>query len=90
MISDYNELIDFIDQLIRKLEDVEEFQWCSAFREALNISFMQGEVLAALRYTMKKFQETELPQQMNIATEIDNAVDNLDTELEPNRKHISN
>lgn len=84
MFANNRELFDFIRSLIDKLNAAKEFQWSSSFDDALNISFMPGEVLGALQSTLRRFRKTtKIPEQLNLVKEIDKALESLDEALRP-------
>ncbi|HEU0296346.1 MAG TPA: hypothetical protein VFR47_26655 [Anaerolineales bacterium] len=83
MFANNRELFDFIRSLVEKLDTIEENQWSSSFKDAMNISFMPGEVLGELRGTLRNFKETKFPKQLNVETEIEAALESLDEALRP-------
>ena len=83
MFANNRELFDFIRSLVERLDAAGEFQWSASFRDAMNISFMPGEVLGELRYTLRNFRMTKIPEQLNLLKEIDAALSSLDEAFRP-------
>ena len=81
MFSNNREFYDFINSLIKKLESVGEIYWSIEFSKAINISLMIGEVFGATRFTLKRFQETNIPSRLGIEKEIQNSIASLDKAL---------
>ena len=81
MFSSNKDLFDFIRSLVEKLDSIGEKQWSIEFREAMNISFMPGEVFGAILTTLNRFIKTEIPQKLNIETELHGAVASLNKAL---------
>ncbi len=81
MFSNNKDLFDFINNLIKRLEDKNENYWSNEFRQALNMSFMPGELLGEVRKTLLEFQKTQLPKQMDLVNEIRTAIHDLDRAL---------
>ncbi len=86
MFSSNKELFEFINFLIKKLDSIGEAQWSIAFSDAIHISFMPGELLGAIRFTLRKFQKTEIPARLDIEKEISGAIDSLDKALSPDNR----
>lgn len=86
MFSSNKELFEFINSLIKKLDSIGETQWSIAFSDAIHISFMPGELLGAIRFTLRKFQKTKIPARLDIEKEISGAIDSLDKALGPNNR----
>lgn len=78
MFANNRELFDFIRLLVEKLDAIGEFQWSASLRDAMNISFMPGEVLGALKGTLRDFRKRKIPKQLNLVKEIDTALKRLD------------
>ena len=73
-----SELFQFINSTIEGLHKINEDTWAYEFRNAMQISFMPGEVLGALLTTLLNFQKTTIPQKMQIERDIQLAIDALD------------
>jgi hypothetical protein len=81
MFSNNKELFDFISSLIKKLQGINEDDWSEAFKNAMAISFMPGEILGEVRLTLINFKNTDLPKRLNLEQEINNAIKSLDQAL---------
>ncbi len=81
MFSNNKELFDFISSLIKKLQEINEDNWSQAFKNAMAISFMPGEILVEIRLTLMNFKNTDLPKQLNLEQEINGAIKSLDQAL---------
>ncbi len=81
MLSSNKELFDFINKLIIKLQEINEENWSKAFKNAMAISFMPGEILGEIRLTLTNFKNTDLPKQLKIEEEINDAIKSLDAAL---------
>jgi len=77
MFANNKEFFENISLLIEKIEAAGEIQWGSELRDAMNISFMPGEIFGAIRMTLTKFQNTKIPAQLNIEKEINEIVESL-------------
>jgi hypothetical protein len=63
--SNNSELFEFINFLIKRLQETDENAWASKFHDATMISFMPGELFGAIRLTLLNFQKTDLPKNYN-------------------------
>ncbi len=81
MFENNQELIAFIKELIEKLQAIGEGDWANAFENALAISFMPGELLGAVRNSLRSFSKTEFPDRLNLEWEINAAIEALDQAL---------
>lgn len=74
MFSSNREIYHFVGTIIEKLDEIQEKQWSSAFRNALSISSVEGEILGETWLTLKSFQKTEFPERFNIKNEVVEAI----------------
>lgn len=81
MFTSNKDLFDFINNLIKRLQAIGENDWSDAFKNAMLISFMPGELLGEVRLTLRNFQETDIPKQLNLEREIKAAIEALDLAL---------
>lgn len=74
MFSSNREIYEFIGIIINKLDKIQERQWSSAFRNALSVSSIEGEILGEIWLTLKSFQKTEFPEELDIKNEVVEAI----------------
>ncbi len=77
MFSSNQEFYTYIESLMEKLDEANERQWSSTFRDALAISSLPGEILGKLWLTLREFQATEIPQRLGIKNEIQEVTESL-------------
>jgi hypothetical protein len=81
MFANNRELLIFIQDLIERLQSAQENEWADAFKNAMAISFMPGELLGEVRLTFRNFQKTDIPKQLNLEREIKEALEALNQAL---------
>ncbi len=60
------DIYDNVDVIIKQLKEIGENDWAFSLSEALQISYMPGEILGELRFKLTKFRETHVVKQLNI------------------------
>jgi hypothetical protein len=81
MFKNNKELFDFINDIITRLQATGEDGWSNAFKNAMAISFMPGELLGEVRLTLGNFQKTDIPTRLNLEREMEAAIEALDQTL---------
>ncbi len=74
MFKSNQELYDFVDLLISKLDTADEQQWASSFRDAKTISALPGEILGEMRAVLRGFNKTPIPKSLGVKREVREAV----------------
>ena len=60
-----------------------EGEWSTTLLNALAISGMTGEILAEVRYELRKLRRTEIPKHLHLEDRIREALDFIDSQLGP-------
>jgi hypothetical protein len=70
MFANNQELFEYIENLIKKLNENNEKTWGEALTNALRISSLPGEVLGQIWLTLKEFNCTEVPKRLKMKKEL--------------------
>jgi hypothetical protein len=83
----YNQdIYDNVDVIIKQLKEIGENDWAFSLSEALQISYMPGEILGELRFELTKFRETHVIKPLSIKDDVNELLRCID---EPYRSTIS-
>jgi hypothetical protein len=78
VITNNEDLYELIDNLSCRLRDAGETGWSDALKNALSISTVPGEILGETRLQLQKLRKTNLPNQLNLASQINDGVSYID------------
>jgi hypothetical protein len=89
MITSNKDISILVTKTIHRLdENGHYFEWGKKFREALNISYMPGEWLGAIRSCYIDLNKTTIPAELMMSDEINEVIVVLNRALDQNQQDL--